>query len=111
MHPARGDGREKLYALLEVTLFETLFLVVAWHVLAVLPSRLAGWVSKSFMTALALAAIVAHGRVSEYGLSTKNIRLSLKLSLYIIVFFLGCGFALLSFFLAVGLTRLKRVNS
>jgi len=102
----KQNTHNKLYALIEVSILEILFFIVAWYLMTVLPSNTAGWITKSFMICLALIAMIAHKKISEYGLNINNLMFSLKWSLYIFLFFLGCGLVLLGLFSLTGFAKI-----
>ncbi|RLE58239.1 MAG: hypothetical protein DRJ35_08260 [Thermoprotei archaeon] len=78
---------EKLKALIEVSILETVFFIIAWFFEAVLGNGY-GWYSKSVMIILALLGLVVHGFRGRYNPMPKNLVFSLKWSAAIGVLFL-----------------------
>jgi len=85
----------KTVALIEVTAFLTVFLVVSWYFQAIVPEY-SGWYSKAIMILLALAGIAIHGRPRDYGLWPRNPKTTAKWSLVILTLFAVVDAALLT---------------
>jgi len=95
------SSRERLLALVEVTVFETCLFISAWLLQTTDPEGY-GWYSKIFMIVLGLLAIFIHGRPQEYGLRPKNLGFSLRWSVYIALLFATIFIATLSLALLAG---------
>ena len=89
-------------ALAEVSLATVSLLVVA-RVLQVYVSTGFGWYFKAVMIVVGLVAILLHGKPHVYGLKPKNIRFSLKWSVYLLSLFIGSILIALAVCLARGL--------
>jgi len=77
---------KKFVAVLEVTIFEALFFIFAWMFAWIYPSSY-GWYSKFIMITLGAIGILIHRDIRNYGLSLKNLKFSVKWSIYISLLF------------------------
>ena len=78
--------KNKLKAVLEVSIAELLFFILAWY-FQYLFGRKYGWYSKTIMILMGFTGIVLHKRVREYGLIPRSLKFSLKWSVYVTVLF------------------------
>ncbi len=78
---------EKLKALVEVSVLEAVFFVIAWFFEAVQGSGY-GWYSKSIMIILAFLGLAMHRFRGRYNLLSRNLKSSLKWSVIVSVLFL-----------------------
>ncbi len=78
--------KKKVIAVLEVILLETIFFISAWYFQWLYPSSY-GWYSKSIMILLGIIGILIHKRIRDYGLFPKNIKFSIKWSIYTLLLF------------------------
>jgi len=81
-------------AVLEVSVAEASFFVVAWYFQSIATGGY-GWYSKSFMILIGMIAILLHGKPQKYGLTLRNLRFSLKWCIYVILIFLSTSLAAL----------------
>ena len=79
--------KKKVMAVLEVVLLEIIFFISAWYFQWLYPSSY-GWYSKLIMIFLGITGILSHRRIRNYGLFPKNIKFSIKWSIYILLLFL-----------------------
>jgi len=91
-------------ALVEVTVFLAIFFIVAWYLQACLGGSY-GWGSKAVMIALALVGIFIHKDPKRYGLIPKDIRFSLKWSLYVALLFVTTSLAFIVVAFITGAAR------
>jgi len=89
-------------ALAEVSLATVSLLVVAWVLQIYVPTGF-GWYFKALMIVVGLIAILLHGKPHVYGLKPKNIRFSLKWSVYLLSLFISSILIALAVCLARGL--------
>ncbi|HDH44462.1 MAG TPA: CPBP family intramembrane metalloprotease [Thermococcus sp.] len=83
-------------ALLEVSIAEAIFFVVAWYLQSVVSTGY-GWYSKAFMILIGITAILFHGNPREYGLTFGNFKFNLKWCIHITLIFLLIWLATLLF--------------
>ena len=79
--------RSRAIALVETATFMVIFFILAWYFQASLGETY-GWFSKTVMIILGLIGIFIHKDVKRYGLVPRNLRFSLKWSLYISLLFI-----------------------
>ncbi|RLG88852.1 MAG: hypothetical protein DRO18_00555 [Thermoprotei archaeon] len=91
-------------ALVEVTAFLAIFFIVAWYLQACLGGSY-GWGSKAVMIVLGLVGIFIHRDLRRYGLIPKDIRFSLKWSLYVALLFVTTSLAFIVVAFITGTAR------
>ncbi|RLD14553.1 MAG: hypothetical protein DRI28_03205 [Caldiserica bacterium] len=91
---SEGDTKmllSRVFALVECSLFLATFFVSAWYFEMIQGTETYGFYSKLIMILLGFIGILVHGKPREYGLVPKNLKFSLKWSLYIFLLFIGLG--------------------
>jgi len=79
--------KQKVLALVEVTMFLLVFLISAWYFQAYFNTHY-GWFSKTLMIGLGFVGILIHKNIKGYGVVSKNLKFSLKWSLYVSLLFI-----------------------
>lgn len=90
----RANSREtgKVAAILETSVFEAAFFLIAWYLTSLRTSSdFYSWLTKVAMILLAFLGIALHGSPSSYGFSLRNLRKDLKWSLYVLLIMFGFG--------------------
>ncbi len=102
--------RESLRAILEVSVFEAVFFVCAWHFEAAL-GRSYGWYSKAAMIFLGFGGLLLHGMRGRYYPLSRNLGFSLKWSAYVGLLFLSCSVVAAAFSIFLGSFRPPSVRT
>jgi len=77
---------DKLKAIIEVSIVEAVFFVVAWYLQAIHQMQY-GWYSKTVMIILGFAGILIHRKSRNYRILPRNLRFSVKWATYTILLF------------------------